>query len=127
MKYFFDNSVSYKFAKVLRALDVDAVALREEYPQGIKDIPLFQALRGRDLVYVTTDKAQLTREHEARALKQAGVTSLFFGRFFQRMRFWDQAVWIVRRWPRIDGFASGVAPGTCAEIKQNGTALVYPF
>lgn len=112
---------------MLSTLGVDAVALREEYPESTDDISLFQSLRGRNLVFLTTDTSQLTREHEARALKEAGVTALFFGRFFQRMAFWDQAVWLVRRWPLIDGFASGVSRPTCAEIKQNGKALVYPL
>ena len=125
MKYFFDNSISYRFAEMLRALGVDAVALRHEHPEDTKDVSLFDHLRGRNMVFITTDRHQLTREHEARALKQAGVTSLFFGPFFQRKRFWDQAIWIVSRWPLIDGFANGVAPGTCAEIKHNGKALVY--
>jgi hypothetical protein len=127
VKYFFDNPISYKFAGMLRALGVDAVALRDQYPEATKDVSLFEMLRGRHLVYVSTDTSQMTREHEARALKNAGITALYFGPFFQRMRFWDQAIWLIKRWPRIDGFANGVAPGTCAEIKQNGAALVYPL
>ncbi len=110
---------------MLRALEVDAVALREEYCESIGDIPLFGQLQGRRIVYVTADTRQLTRQHEARALKEAGVTGLFFAPFFQKLRLWDQAVWLVRRWPLIAGYAEGVKEGTCAEIKQNGKAQPY--
>ena len=99
----------------------------KEFPEGIKDVPLFEQIKGRNLVFVSTDAKQLTREHEARALKQAGVTSLFFGPFFEKMLLWDQAAWLIRKWPTIKGFAEGVAPGTCAEIKQSGRALIYPL
>jgi hypothetical protein len=127
MKYFFDNCISPKLPAMLRALGEDAIALRDAFPEGIKDVPLFEKIKGKNLVFISTDAKQLTREHEARALKQAGNTALFLGPFFEKMLLWDQAVWLVRRWPRISGFAEGVAPGTCAEIKQNGTALIYPL
>jgi hypothetical protein len=78
-------------------------------------------------VVVSTNTSQLTREHEARALKQAGVSALYFGPFFERMKLWPQATWLVTKWPKIRGFAEGVILGTVAEIKQNGSALVYPL
>lgn len=110
---------------MLDALGVKAVALRDEYPADTTDIRLFEELGGRNVVFISTDTSQMSREHEARALKEAGNTALYFGPFFQRMQFWDQAVWLLKRWKTIDGFVKGVAPGTCAEIKQNGKATVY--
>jgi hypothetical protein len=112
---------------MLCALGEDVVSLREEYPEGIQDVPLFEKLRGRHLVFVSTDTSQLTREHEARALQRSGNTALYFGPFFEKMTLWDQAIWIVRRWQKIKGFAEGVVPGTVAEIKQNGKSLTYRF
>lgn len=51
MNYFFDNCISFRFARMLAALDVDAVALRDEFEQGIADSELFARLAGRELVY----------------------------------------------------------------------------
>lgn len=127
MKYFFDDCISPKLTDMLRALGEDAVALSDGLPSDTKDVALFGHLRGRGLVFVSTDTSQLTRQQEARALKQACVTALYFGPFFQRMKLWPQAIWLVTKWPRISAFACSVATGTCAEIKQNGTALVYPL
>ena len=42
MKYFFDNAVSFRLADMLRALGVDAIALRREYAEDTKDIELFE-------------------------------------------------------------------------------------
>jgi len=127
VKYFLDNCISYRFADMLRALGVDIVALREEYPENTEDVELFKKLHGRKLVFITTNTSQRTRLHEARALKASGVTSLFLAPFFEKMRFWDQAIWMVRYWPKITAFAEHMELGVCAEIKQNGTALIYPL
>jgi hypothetical protein len=125
VKYFFDNCISYRFADMLSALGVDAVALRSQFSPDIEDVDFLAQLTGTGMVLMTADISQATRVQEARALKEAGVTTLFLGPFWSKLKFWDQAVWLVRRWPRIDGFASNVTKGTCAEIKQNGTALVF--
>ena len=127
MKYLFDNCISPRFAAMLRALEVDAMALREEHAQDIKDVPLFRLLAGQDVIWVTTDTKQKTRIGEARALKDAGITALFFGPFFPKKQFWDQAVWVVRQWPKIEQFAEEAPQGTCAEIRHNGKALIYPL
>ena len=128
MIYFFDNCISYRFADMLRALGEEVESLREKYPEDIKDIALFPELRNRrDIVFVSTDTSQWTRTEEARAIKAAGITTLYFGPFFQRKLLWDQAVWLMRRWLKIKGFAEGAAKGTCAEIKENGRALVFPL
>lgn len=112
---------------MLHALGEHAVALRDEYAEDIDDVTLLSRLRGPHLVFLSTDTSQLTREQEARALKQANVTAIFFGPFFERMKLWPQAVWLVTKWPKIKGFAEGVIPGTIAEIKQNGSVLVFPL
>ena len=94
---------------MLRALNVEIVALRDEFPQDVADIALFQKLNGRKLAFISTDTSQRTRMQEARALKSAGVTSLFFAPFFQKMQFWSQATWLIKRWPDIDRFAQKMA------------------
>jgi hypothetical protein len=111
---------------MLRALEQDVECVRDNYAENVDDSVLFSELAAREnLVFVSTDKGQTTRKEEARALKQAGVTALYFAPFFQKMLLWDQAVWIVTRWPKIKGFAEATTKGTCAEIKRNGTALVF--
>lgn len=125
MKYFFDNCISPRFPAMLNALGMEAVALREIFPADLDDVALFGKLRGSGMVFITADDRQKTRRHEARALKEAGLMALWFGRSWTRKKFWDQAVWIIRRWPMIDAFARSVVTGTCAEIKENGRAMAF--
>lgn len=125
MTYLFDNCISPKLARMLRALGKDAWAVSEKYPANIQDIDLFAKIKGQQLVFVTTDTHQRTRKAEAIALRNSGVTALFFGPFFPKMVFWPQAAWLVSRWPKIEGFIGGVSLGTCADVSQNGKSKPF--
>lgn len=125
MKYIFDNCISFRYAAMLSALNEDVVALRDLCDVNISDIDLFAYLKDKGRVFVTIDDRQKTRVRESRALRDAGLTALWFGPFWDRKKFWDQARWLVNRWPIIDGFARGAVQGTCAEIKENGKAMAF--
>jgi hypothetical protein len=120
LKYFLDNNISYKFAKMLAALDCDVVALRESFSTDITDEKLLTQLAGRDIVFVTGDRMMLRRPQELQALKIAGISVLFLGPFWSKMGFWRQAEWWIRRWHLIDGFSRAAAKGTFAEVSQGG-------
>lgn len=125
MTCFFDNCISYRFAAMLTALGIDAVALRHHFSESTRDVVLFESLVGRDVAFVSCDYSQTTSADERDALKLCGITAIYFDPFFGKLRFWSQAAWLVRSWPAIDGFASGVARGTFAEVKQNGRAMPF--
>ena len=127
MKYFFDNCISFRYVDMLKALEVDAVHLTSQFAPNIEDIALFTELKGSQLVFISADTSQTTREREARALKEMGVTVLYFGPFWSNLDFWPQAVWLLTKWPLIDGFARGADKGTIAEIKQKGRARYMPL
>ncbi len=111
---------------MLAALEeYEVVALRDMYPEDTDDLDLFPALKGSGFVFVTCDDRQKTREGEARALKDSGLTALWLGPFWDKKQFWDQAKWIINRWPTIDGYIKGVAPGTCSEVKENGRSRPF--
>ena len=75
--------------------------------------------------FVTSDTHISRRKAEAQALRESKLTAIFFAPFWSNMQFWDQAIWLVKNWPRIESFTSSVTRGTCAEIKQRGKA--QPF
>ncbi|MDX1969310.1 MAG: hypothetical protein SFV23_19190 [Planctomycetaceae bacterium] len=129
MKYFLDNDISHRFALMLRALDVEVVALRDVMPASTPDKEFLGELKrkyGVD-VFISNNTAQRTNQFEARLLRSSGVTSLYFGPFWSRLQFWDQAKWLVKHWEQIDGFCRGATQGTCADLKQNGRASIYNF
>jgi hypothetical protein len=126
VKYFFDNCISYRYARMLSALEVfEVVALRDKFPHGIGDVELFQELKGTGFVFVTCDDRQKTREGEAKAIRDSGLTALWLGPFWSKKLFWDQAKWVINRWPVIDGYVKGVAEGTCAQVKENGKSMPF--
>src|SRR5262249_42795727 len=104
---------------MLAALEeFEVVALRDKFPADIEDAELFRALAGSGYVFITCDDRQKTREAEAKALRDSGLTALWLGPFWSKKVFWDQAKWIITRWPRIEGYVKGVAQGTCAEVNE---------
>lgn len=123
MRYFLDNCISFRFAEMLRALQVDVVALREELPQQATDAEIFRHLAGSDRVFVSGNRSQLTRICEAGELKAAGISAIYFAPFWGKLGFWGQAAWLVRQWNRIDDVQRGLARGTIVEIKQNGKSV----
>jgi hypothetical protein len=112
---------------MLTALGVDAVAQRDELPENTRDVALFAFLAGSDFVFISQDKRQLTRIAEARELKNAGISAIYFEPFWNRLQFWDQATWLVKHWRTISQFSEAVERGTVGAIKQRGKIHVINF
>ena len=89
----------------------DVAALRDKFPPDISDADLFRQLKDSDYVFVTNDERQKTREHEARGIKEAGLTALWIGPFWSKKGFWGQAKWIINRWQKIDGYVQALQGG----------------
>ncbi|MBW3539243.1 MAG: hypothetical protein KY476_03155 [Planctomycetes bacterium] len=125
MTYFFDNNISYRYAGMLKALGVAVVALRDVFPPDIKDPDLLRGLKDTDYVFVSSEQRMRRRPIEAALLRDANITALFFAPFWSNLGFWQAAIWLLRRWELIDGFARGVKKGTFAEVKQNGRSAIF--
>ena len=110
---------------MLRTLDVDVISLRDEFPENIQDVELVAKLRDSHRVFITCDLKQRSRQREADAVRESGLTALWFGPFWSKYDFWDQAKWLVAKWLLIDGYVHGVTPGTCAEVQQNGRSRPF--
>ena len=110
---------------MLKALDVDVVALREIFSPDTKDHELLKKLSNSDYIFVSGDRAMRTSAIEAPILKAAKITSLYFGPFWGKLQMWDQATWLIRRWQTIENFVQGAERGTCATVKQNGRSVPF--
>lgn len=120
MRFFFDNNFSIRLVRMLQALDVDAVALRDCFPQSIDDEDYLPRLANTGFILVTCDRHIRTRKAQARALRQAGVAALFFNPFFQKKDRWGQAYWLVKNWPRIEEHARRLSSGGYAQVPERG-------
>ena len=109
---------------MLRALEVDVVAQRQQLPEDATDVEIIRFLADSDRVFVTENRTQLTRSWEAVELKAARINAVYFANFWNRLGFWAQAAWLVNKWPQIDEFQRNLASsGTIVEVKQNGKSL----
>jgi len=119
--FFLDNMISPKFAKALRALGEDVYALRERFAEDTSDEEWLRRIGGEGWPLVTADKHILSRPHELQALKEAEVTTFFLGPFFAtKTQFWDQAVWLIRNWPKLRQTAQTFKKGSCFSVSQRG-------
>jgi len=128
VKFFLDNMISVKFARALRAVDQDVIALREKFAPDTADEVWIRQIAEHSPALLTLDRHIRTRPLERQALASAGIVSLFLGPFFTKcsFRFWDQFVWLVRYWSRIHEVAGGLARGACMLVTQNGKMHPLP-
>lgn len=120
MTFFFDNNFSPKLASWLRDLDVDVIGLRDRFPQDIKDEDLLPQLYGSGWVLVTADIQIQKRPLQLQALKECGVSAIFFKRFWTPMSKWDQAHWMTKHWRAIEEHVQRFDPPVYFEVESNG-------
>ena len=87
MKFFLDNMISPKFARALREVGKDVMALRERFPKDTSDEKWLTEISRESAVVITVDRRIRTRPHERQALSQGKITIFFLGRFFAKTLF----------------------------------------
>jgi len=126
VRYFLDHCISFRYAGMLRALEVDIVALQEKCPANIKDVDLFKFLKGSEYVFISEDRRQLTRIAEATELRAAGISAIYFGPYWSGLGFWKQAEYLIKHWSSFESVHKGLAMGSITEAKQNGKLMTMP-
>ena len=116
--------ISHRFAEALHALGKDVTALRYVLPEDASDVELLRKLQADGSVLVTVDQRIRSRPHEREALH--ATTAFFIAPFFLKQKFWAQAVWLIRYWPRLEEVAMAMAGGTCIFVQQNGKMQLLP-
>ncbi len=127
MSYLFDNNFSPRLAEMLALAGIDAKALRAEFPENIPDVDYLPRLKDSGFILMTSDRHILTRSAEAIALKQSGITALFFKSFFIEMELRPQAAWLLNHWPKIEEFVKRSHQGTIGLVPHRGQIRRYPL
>ncbi len=120
MSFFLDNMVSPRIVGALKELGEDVEALRERFAPNCPDSVWIEALGNSGGILITVDNRIVSRPPERMMLKQANITSFFLRNFFVKMKFWDQATWLIRNWPRIEATAGDFTRGAAFTVQQNG-------
>ena len=102
---FFDENVSDRVVRALRALGHDVVHLLDEFERGTPDVQFLPAIGDKGWFLVTQDKRIRSRPHERRALLNAGVGAFVFTGRAEKSTD-EQAILILKHLPRIKGLAA---------------------
>ena len=123
MRFFFDNNLSFRIAHALGQLagnDGDeVVALRDKFPTSASDADWIGSLsqdQGSPWVVVTADRGIVRKPCEIRAWKETGLIICFLERGWSKMVFWDQAWRLIKHWPSIREYSSGLSRGSSFRV-----------
>jgi hypothetical protein len=129
-RFLLDNDLPYRLAHALQALEGEhgheVRPIREVYGEDAQDLDFLPKLGREGWILVSKDRRQTRRPAEREARQKARVTALYFGPFFGRIRFWEQAAFVVRYWPALASWAETSTPGTVGIIQQNGKVKAVP-
>ena len=120
MTFFFDNNISPKLILILKALDVEAIHLKDEFPENTEDTVWLTHVGARGWVVVTADMAIRHRPAEYAALKATNMTVLFLKSNFLQRNKWGQAEWLIRHWPKIEEQVQRLGRGTIVTVSDRG-------
>lgn len=128
MRFFFDNCISSKLARAIHSLiepDDAVVHLRDRWPaadtHSVTDVEWISAL-GKEggWIVVSGDLRIRTRPGEREAFRAAKLTAFFMAKSFPILPAWEQARWLVDKWPDITKFAADSGAGSTFEVPKNG-------
>jgi len=121
--YFFDNNISPRLVNILRELDVDALHLKQVFPENTDDVDWIPRAGQEGRIVITADREIRRNTAERAALRQNNVTALFLQRAFLKRTKWPQAEWLIKHWLKIDAQAQKLRQGTTMLISDNGKLI----
>jgi len=121
LKFFVDNCLAPRYAKLLGALDYGEVtSLREHFAPNTTDVVWITELGERGWVLLSLDRSQRSKPPERAALKASGVIAFYFAKGFDHLPLDEQAWRIVKFWPAIAARAEAARKGECYMVRING-------
>jgi hypothetical protein len=120
MTFAFDNCLSPKLAHILRLLDVNAIHLKKHLRGKTEDTEWLPEAGRRGWVVVTRDEHIRTRPAERLAWKRWRVTCVDLKGYPHWRSRWDQAFWVLKRWPDIEEAVRTAREGTWLVVPSRG-------
>ncbi|MCZ4064097.1 hypothetical protein NB636_01030 [Oxalobacter aliiformigenes] len=131
MKFVFDNNIAPSIAKAIKELSKtkydnqhNIIHLRDEFAANTKDDEWIKSLSiQRDTCVITKDR--LDKGMEADLLSQSGLIVFHLDSSWNNKGygFWDEAVNLIRWWPRIVQQAEGITGGAAFKVKWKFTGI----
>lgn len=111
---------------MLKALGVDAIHLRSQFPQNTKDLDWIAEVAKNGWILITTDREMNRRRAEKEALREHKVIAFFLRDGFGDEKFWRQAELLCKYWPEIVRVAGSAKPGDVHDVMHHGKIAIRP-
>jgi hypothetical protein len=122
MKYLFDEHFSKSLIELMRKCDAPG-ELIHVIPSGFSGLPddkLISTATESGFIIVTGDRNERTRNLSVEDLKALGARVILIGGFWNHLKNWDAAKWLIARWDRMYEQSREWPAGTCGLAAKNG-------
>lgn len=118
--YFFDRCISQNIVEALKCLDVPATHHDEMFDSRTPDVGWIPTVGANGWHLITCDDRIRKRVAEKQVLDEARIVAVFIFNEYPKLLRWDQFVWMVKSWPRIETAVKKAKPGTALYAKSGG-------
>src|SRR5205807_4073904 len=117
--FFFDNHVSPSLVAALHALGEDVAHIRDHFPDA-KDVEWMPQVAQRGWIVVTADFAIWKQPVERAVFEREKLVGFFFHKGFVHSTVWEQALQVLKAWPRIKELAAKARGPKSYRVTPNG-------
>lgn len=111
LKFIADENISPVLVHILRKLGAKAIESIHSKPEkGFPDTDWIPLYTGRGYIIISLDRKQLRVNSIARIIAESGARMIYLPRRFADSKRWDQAQWLLKRWPQVTERATQMSP-----------------
>lgn len=121
MTYFFDNCLSPKISRGLKAFGEDVVHLLDYFHEDAKDTEILEFIGNKNMVLITKDERIRWNEAERKAIHKYKVGSFFLGG--KNLNGWQIIEQVIRNWLMIKEFAETTNKPFAFKVPPHGKKI----
>ena len=123
VKILADENISPVLVKIIVLLGGGFVeSIHRKPEQGHPDEEWIPVYASRGYVMLSCDRRQTKSEAVSRVMAACGARMVYLPSAFADLRRWDQALWILRHWPKIVARAARMRPGELVLFGTRGAS-----
>jgi len=132
VRFFLDNCLSPRYAQSLHALSERdghrVVHLQDQFPRNSPDVTWLRGLGTEGDWVIVSGDTRIVKTPELKAeWARTRLTAFFLGPGWMNIPYWEQAVLLVRWWPKILEQSSLVDLGTGFEVPYRSPSRFKPI
>jgi hypothetical protein len=121
VKFLADENISPVLVEIIRKLGDRSLSSIHRYSDylGTPDEHWVPLATKREYIIVTCDRRMLIKHGISQALETTGARCIFLARNFADANRWNQALWLIRYWPKIRKHAETMGQGNLVRVTSN--------